>query len=137
MWLLPQLVMQGARNLDEFRSLFEPTAKHPYILEKIKQIGFYTDCLGKIHWSKPAEVIDKDLAEMLVQTAKLFLRKGKIKAQEIEIWAKHLGPVKNDNFLKQKEATLHWYAEIQELGLSSGGKDLRDFLEYLDLKIDK
>jgi AbiV family abortive infection protein len=137
MWLLPQLVMEGKRRLDDFSTLFDPTAEHPYILEQVKQIGFYTDCLGKIHWSKPVEVIDKDLAKMLVQIAKVFLKKGKIKTQEIEIWAKHLGPVKNDDFLKQKEATLHWYAEIRELGLATKEQDLKDFLDYLGLRIDK
>ena len=137
MWLLPQLVMEGARRVDDFKTLFEPTAEHPYILEQVKQIGFYTDCLGKVNWSEPTEVIDKDLATMLVQTAKIFLRKGEVTAQEIELWGKHLGPVKDSDFLKQKEATLHWYAEMQELGLLDEGENFKDILDWLDLELDK
>lgn len=137
MWLLPQLVMEGARHLDDFKPLFESTAEHPYILEQVKQIGFYTDCLGNVNWSEPTEVIDKDLATMLVQTAKIFLRKGEVTTQEIELWGKHLGSVKNGDFLQQKEATFHWYAEMQELGLLAKGEDLKDFLDWLDLKMDK
>lgn len=137
MWLLPQLVTEGARHIDDFITLFESTAEHPYILEQVKQVGFYTDCLGKVNWSEPMEVIDKDLATMLVQTARIFLRKGEVTTKEVELWGKHLGPVKNGDFLRQKEATLHWYAEMQELGLLVKGEDFKDFLDWLDLKMDK
>ncbi|HUV75179.1 MAG TPA: AbiV family abortive infection protein [Dehalococcoidales bacterium] len=137
MWVLPQLVMEGARHLDDFRSLFESTAEHPYILEQVKQIGFYTDCLGKANWSEPMEVIDKDLATMLVQTAKIFLKKGEITTNEIELWVKHLGPVKNGDFSQQKEALLHWYAEMQELGLATKGEKLTDFMQWLGIHLDK
>lgn len=137
MWLLPQLVIEGARHVDDFITLFESTAEHPYILEQVKQIGFYTDCLGKGNWSEPMEVIDKDLATMLVQTAKIFLRKGEVTTKEIELWGKHLGPVKNGDLLQQKEATLHWYAEMQELGLLAKGENLQDILDWLDLKLDR
>lgn len=136
-WLLPQLVMEGARHLDDFVTLFESKAEHPYILDQVKQVSFYTDCLGKVNWSDPMEVIDKDLAAMLVQTAKVFLKKGEVTTKEIELWGKHLGPVKNGDFLQQKEATLHWYAEMQELGLLAKGEDLKGILDFLDLKMDK
>ena len=61
MWLLPQLVAEGARKLDDFRSLFDENSDHPYILDLVKQIGFYTDCLGNAHWSIPEEVIDEGI----------------------------------------------------------------------------
>jgi AbiV family abortive infection protein len=137
MWLLPQLVMEGARRIDDFKTLFESTTEHPYVLEQVKQIGFYTDCLGKVNWSEPSEVIDKDLATMLVQNAKIFLRKGEVTTKEVELWRKHLSLVKNDDLLKLKEATLHWYAEMQELGLLAEGADLTNFLDWLGLKIDR
>jgi AbiV family abortive infection protein len=40
------LFARGARKLDEFRDLFSGNAEHPYLLDQLKQIGFYTDCLG-------------------------------------------------------------------------------------------
>jgi AbiV family abortive infection protein len=76
MWVFPQLFAQGARRLDDFGSLFDEGAEHPSLLDQVKQIGFYTDCLGKGHWSVPTEVIDKDLSNSLVRTAAL-LAKGK------------------------------------------------------------
>ncbi len=49
LWLLPQLVMEGARRLDDFRPIFELEDEHPYIFDQVKQISCYTDCLGKAH----------------------------------------------------------------------------------------
>jgi AbiV family abortive infection protein len=48
-WLLPQLAATGARKLDDFRPLFDEASDHPFMLDQIKQLGFYTDCLGKAH----------------------------------------------------------------------------------------
>lgn len=36
----------GMIKLDDLRPLFEPDAEHPYILDQLKQIAFYTDSLG-------------------------------------------------------------------------------------------
>ncbi|MBN1085452.1 AbiV family abortive infection protein [Erwinia aphidicola] len=38
------------------------TTEHPFALDQLKQISFYTDCLGKAHWSIPDNVIDRDTA---------------------------------------------------------------------------
>ena len=133
MWLLPQLVMQGARRLDDLRTLFESTAEHPYILEQVKQIGFYTDCLGKINWSEPTEVVDKELATMLTQIAKIFIAKNEVTTKEIELWVKHIGRTKHGTLKEQKESLLHWYAEKQELELAPKGQDIKDILEWLGL----
>ncbi len=75
-WLLPQLVANGARRLEDFRPLFDEKSDHPFILDQVKQLGFYTDCLGAAHWSLPEEVIDEKLAAMLVQVARLFTKNG-------------------------------------------------------------
>ena len=92
-WLLPQLTEQGARKLDDFKPLFEKSSDHPYVLDQLKQIGFYTDCLGRAHWSIPQEVIDESLAKMLVQVAKIFASDKHVSKTEIELWIKHIGPV--------------------------------------------
>ena len=44
-----KMFSKGARRADEFGSLFEPAAEHPYILDQLKQVSIYTDCLGKAH----------------------------------------------------------------------------------------
>jgi AbiV family abortive infection protein len=62
-WLLP-LAAAGARKLDDLQPLFYQTSDHPFILDQIKQLGFYTDCLANAHWAIPPDVIDERLARM-------------------------------------------------------------------------
>jgi len=92
-WLLPQLVAAGARKLDDLRPLFDKDSDHPYVLDQIKQLGFYTDCLGQAHWSTPDATIDKDLAQMLVKVATLLAGKHEYTRTEVELWVEHIGPV--------------------------------------------
>jgi len=49
-WMLTDLVAKGARKLDDLRPLFNKNSEHPYVLDQVKQIAFYTDCLGNAHW---------------------------------------------------------------------------------------
>ncbi len=133
LWLMPQLIIKGARQLDDFRPLFEPEAEHPYILDQVKQISFYTDCLGEAHWSEPTEVVDKELATMLVQIAKIFASKNEVTVKEIELWVKHIGRSKNRTLKEQKESLLHWYAEMQELELAPKEQNIEDILDWLGL----
>ena len=129
--------MGGARYLDDFRPLFESEAEHPYILDKVKQISFYTDCLGKANWFEPSVAIDEELAKMLTQIAKLFAKDTEVKVKEIELWVKHMGRVKDSDLIDQKEALLHWYAEMQELGLAPKGQNLADIMRWLGLHVDE
>ena len=120
-WILPDLVRTGDRKLEDLKPIFEENAEHSYILDHVKQIGFYTDCLGKAHWSIPEEVVDENLAEMLVKIAKLFASKGEVTEKEIELWIKHIGPVWMQNMEWMKHALENWYKEMQENGLAPEG----------------
>ena len=53
MWPFFDLFARGARCLNDFTSLFDKDGEHPFLLDQVKQIGFYSDCLGKAHWSVP------------------------------------------------------------------------------------
>ena len=119
MWVLPQLAVRGARQLDDFGPLFEEDAEHPYILDQLKQIGFYTDCLGNAHWSIPEETIDKNLASSLVSIARLFARDKIYTETEIELWIKHLSPVWRGPKERMELALVQWYREMQEKGLAT------------------
>jgi AbiV family abortive infection protein len=92
-WQLPQLTANGGRSLDDLRPLVDTGSDHPHILDRLKQIGFYTDCLGKARWSEPDKVIDENLARMLVQTADLLAKARDVTVREIELWVKHIKPV--------------------------------------------
>ena len=139
MWLLPQLIREGARQLDDFRDLFKLDSEHTYILDQVKQIGFYTDCLGKARWSNPSAVVDKELAEMLIQIASLFIKikRRDMEAKEIELWIKHMGKVKDDNSINRKEALMRWYAEMIELDLAPKESKFGDFVKWLGVSLDK
>jgi AbiV family abortive infection protein len=133
-WILPQLVAKGVRKLSDLKPLFEESSDHPLILDKIKQIGFYTDCQGRAHWSMPAEVIDEDLATMLVRIAKVLASGRKCSELEIELWIKHVGPVWRKTLREMEEGVIKWYAAMQDAGLAPKGPNemaqfIRDGLE--------
>jgi AbiV family abortive infection protein len=116
-WLLPQLVAGGARKLDDLRPLFDENSDHPYVLDQIKQLGFYTDCLGQAHWSTPDAVIDKDLAQMLVKVATILADKREYTTTEVDLWVEHVGPVWKKDHALMKQALINWHAAMQKSGL--------------------
>ncbi len=121
-WLLPQLFLQGARGLDDLHPLYAKEAGHPFVLEQVKQIGLYTDCLGNAHWSIPENGVDEQLAKMLVQTARVLVKHPEATPKEIELWVKHmkphLGAGASPNSDNVKQALHNWYADMQEHGLT-------------------
>jgi hypothetical protein len=117
------LAEQGARKLDDFKPLFEESSDHSYVLEQLKQIAFYTDCLGRAHWSMPQEVIDKSLAKMLIQVAKIFVRDKHVSKTEIDLWIKHIGPVWKRDPSWMEQALCNWYREMQDAGLAPAGEN--------------
>ena len=49
-WTFMELINSAGRTkLEDLRPLYADDAEHPYILDQLKQIAFYTDCLGKAH----------------------------------------------------------------------------------------
>lgn len=129
-WLLLDMVKQGARKLDDFKTMFDPSAEHPYLLDNIKQISIYTDCLGLAHWSNPSEVIGKDLVEYLIFIAEALSVGHEVTTKEIDLWKKHL---KNAgvSFRSQKEALLHWYYDMENNGLLPSDHNIADIMKWL------
>lgn len=85
-WIAPDLVAKGARSIEDFRPIVDKTSDHPQVLDALKQLGFYTDCLGEAHWSIPADVVDEALARSLVATAQVLAPERKIPIRELELW---------------------------------------------------
>lgn len=126
---LVDIVARGARRLDDFGALFSEDAEHPYVLDQLKQLGFYTDCLGAAHWSEPEGVIDERLAEQLVRTAEILASAKEISVTEIELWIKHLAPVWNKDSGWMRKALENWYDDMQGHGLASKGENaMRNFI---------
>lgn len=123
-WIFPQLVAEGARKIDDLRPLFDKDAEHPYLLDQVKQLGFYTDCLGnKAHWSIPDEVIDGELADQLVSTAELLSSASPTSEREIELWVDHVGPAWKRDLNWMKRAVADWYESMQREGLKPEGEN--------------
>ena len=122
-------VLGGARRLDDFIGLFEKGAEHTSLLDQVKQIGFYTDCLGDAHWSAPVDVIDEALSAQLVRTAEVLSRSTEVTAKEIELWVQHLGLVWKQDPGWMRKALENWYADMQVHGLASEGpNEMRRFI---------
>ena len=122
-WILPQLVREDARKIDDFGPLFDDSSDHPYVLDNLKQLSFYTDCLGNAHWSRPTDVVEEHLARMLVETARMFAKGATHSEQEIELWIKHVGPVWKKDMAWMKQGLVNWYAAMQAAGLAKEGEN--------------
>jgi AbiV family abortive infection protein len=111
-----ELALGGARHLQDFRETVNPKAEHTAVIDAIKQIGFYTDCSGNCHWSKPDEIIDADLANWLIKTAEVLSKKGEhVTVKEIELWIQHMKPHWKTEFAKS--ALIDWCKAMEAEGL--------------------
>ena len=122
-WLLPALAASGARKLDDLRPLFDQDSEHPFLLDQLKQLGFYTDCLGTGQWSVPTEVIDEHLARMLVKLADVLAKSKDVTEKEIQLWIEHVGPIWKRDPSWMKTALANWYAAMQAAGLAPEGEN--------------
>jgi AbiV family abortive infection protein len=121
-------VAAGARCLDGFRSLFDPDSEHPHVAEDLKQVALYTDCLGRRHWSKPAEVISESLARTLVDAARvLTAHVSAVTVREVELWQQHMGAAWGRAASEMKAAVVDWHEALVVEGIKpkdeSGGME--------------
>ena len=123
MWPIVEFFLKGARKLEDFAPLFDEHADHPLLLDQVKQTSFYTDCLGKAHWSVPEEVIDEALASVLVVTGELLGKGEDVSEREIELWIKHLSPVWRHNNEAMEKGVSDWYCAMQAEGLKPPGEN--------------
>lgn len=121
-WLLLETFQKGARRAQEFRSLFESDAEHPYVLDKVKQISIYTDSFKKGHWSIPEEIITNELVEGLLTVADVLVRHREITAEEIGLWIEYLQPYWKISGSGMERALFEWDNEMRKRGLLGKGK---------------
>lgn len=121
---VPAMLSQGARQFEDFRPLFNGGSDVSSLLDQVKQVATYSDCLGDIHWSEPEIVIAEGLARSLVAIADSLSSKGQVTAREIELWVEHVGPVWRGSTLEMKRALLNWFAAMNAEGLQSNKSDV-------------
>ncbi len=127
MWILPDLVARGAMHLNHLKDAVDRDGEHTEILDAVKQLGFYTDCYTKGHWSLPLEVVDKGLAKQLVLTAEVLSQKKEITAREIELWREIMGPVWDTPAMK--DALIRWHQAMVDEGLANHTQ--REFEQFV------
>lgn len=121
----------GVTKLEELRPMYDETSNHPFLLDQFKQLGFYTDCLGKAHWAVPVEVIEKELVERLLMVARVHSGVTEVTARELQLWQQHVGDTRQyADFLVAKKALANWYEAMQAEGLyPEGPNEMKAFVE--------
>jgi AbiV family abortive infection protein len=124
--LWPSIVLfaDGARKLTDFASLFSKHAKHPFVLDQVKQSGFYTDFTHARTWASPEGSVEESLARALVGLAKIMAGSDNHTVHEIELWIKHFESVPRDNLQEMQQAVIGWYESMQKAGLRPDGQNL-------------
>lgn len=131
MWILGQLVAQGHRQLEDFLPAFDPTSDYPVILENLKQLGFYTDHYTTGKWSDPAEVDLDFISKYLLNMASVLSDHPTTTETEIELWVKHMLPVKHAPADASKNAMRAWYDDMRQRGLTNASPEyINSVLEY-------
>lgn len=125
----PNAVATGARILEDYRSLFS----HPdlnQLFDHLKQVCLYTDCLGNAYWSVPDVVIDKEITRKNISDwSRLVMGMKDVTELEIELWIKHMGPVRGFDIERQKDALANYYLEMNERGLYKG--DIEHAIDFI------
>ena len=132
MWILPELVVKGARRLEDLRDMFTSNT-HTQLLEDLKQRALYTDAYKRCKWSSPDQIMDKEIADIIIEAAAALVRKENpimTTVAELSVWVKHLKPVWNQEMSEMNLALYQCYRELEECGLAKEGKaeDMRQFL---------
>ena len=65
-WILPDMIAQGVRGLDTLGPLLDRKSEHAELLDQFKKIALYSDCLGNARWSEPEELVNKEIASLVV-----------------------------------------------------------------------
>ncbi|MBK8905158.1 MAG: AbiV family abortive infection protein [Anaerolineaceae bacterium] len=123
LWLFPSMVLSGNRKLEDFRALFEEGSDHTTLLDELKQIGIYSDCLGKAkaHWSHPSKVIDEETADGIIKVARVLCTNKVYTKREVELWVKHMRPVWKAPLPEMKKALHAWFDDMVSEGLAEQG----------------
>jgi AbiV family abortive infection protein len=117
-WILGQLAAKGARTIDALRPITDPSSEHPQVLDQLKQLCLYTDCVGNSRWTSPAAVEVIEIAPYLLLMAKAMANSGETTEKELKLWRHHLLPVRHSSFEENKGAVARWWSDMRASGLS-------------------
>lgn len=128
-WTATQHVVPSKpTKLSDFADVFDDKSDHPQVLDQLKQLSLYTDCLGAGKWSSPEEAIDKELAQGILNIARIHAAGDKeITPRELQLWQTIVGDL--NSFRSQEDANaalIRWYAAMQVEGLIDAGPNMME-----------
>jgi AbiV family abortive infection protein len=127
----------GKAKLRDFRPMVQPDSDLPHVLDQIKQLALYTDCLGEANWTSPSD-LDETLAEPLVMLADILSKhEREYTAREVELWIEHVGDeaIACEDFSVGGAALVKWYAAMQTEGLIPSGPNLMEQFTTVGLQL--
>ena len=124
-WIIPQVIAEGAKNVFDFKEALDPKSEHTYLLDSIKQLGFYTDFFHEKYCCYPSDVIDEDLAKKILFVAKLLSKYREITVREIELWVEYVRPHWGTSEMFQ--ACVRWSEAMKIEGLSNNVEETKNF----------
>lgn len=117
-WSIECFIWNDIIRLDDFKKIFALNNSIPYKLDFLKQLGFYTDCLGDDgHWCVPATFITREDASHVLERAKRICRNKEVSVKEIELWIECLSPVWMKSMDEMKQGLLQWRRKMRDTGL--------------------
>ena len=127
---LVTVLHQSIICLEDLRPLFMPDNAIPYQLDDLKQLGFYTDCLGDdCHWHTPVSHYTEEDASVVLKTAAVCCHQDKIvTVREIELWKECLSPVWKKTMAEMKQGLILWRKRMREEHLIPEDDRFEDFV---------
>ncbi len=125
---------KGAKTLEELRPIVDADSDHPNILDNLKQLCLYTDCVSNSKWISPEAMEMKELAPYLLLMAKAFIKGSVVTEKELQLWRLHVLPAKHGSFEESKRAVANWWADMRANGLSPATEEeIETFLRPADV----
>jgi AbiV family abortive infection protein len=117
LWALPIVMQNDAQTIfDIGKKLFDENNEYAAILNQIRQLGFYTDCVGNGRWISP-EDLPQRIAVNIVSIAEWLAKKDPISSKEIELWIEHMRPIWKKHEEVAGPGLLKWFKALQKEGL--------------------
>jgi AbiV family abortive infection protein len=68
-WVMPDFVDSGPKSIEELASVTDAEGAHTQLLDELKQLCLYTECLEQIKWSEPSSFTTEEMARGLFAAA--------------------------------------------------------------------
>lgn len=113
--------------IDALEKYFSKDLQQPQLLETLKQLSLYTDCVGSGRWMSPchiAEDIIKPFAEGLIKIGELHSSIHHRTVRDIEILIEYVKPVKHQPKEVIEYAMAEYMRKLQQEGLMPAKIDI-------------